>query len=229
MKGFKKCNNGMFYKSSLSTCPYCKNCDGNSSSDDSTSVTDDSTEFFGSGSTSTEATKSTQVFGGDSTGESTEIFGGSSSSSNTVKVSNSDSNPIDMDRTFIGGADNSDETNDEGSNKSDNSKPRKSRKLVGWIISYTLDPMGVDYRIYEGNNSIGKAAGNTITIAKDVTISSKHVVILYKKGKFYIKDEMSTNGTFLNGEEIDLTRAYELNDCDEIRLGDSVFKFRSAE
>ena len=228
MKGFKKCSNGMFYKSSLSSCPYCKNCDGNSSSDDSTSVTDDSTEFFGSGSTSTEATKSTQVFGGDSTGESTEIFGGSSSS-NTVKVSSSDSNPIDMDRTFIGGADVSDETNDDGSNKSNNSKPRKSRKLVGWIISYTLDPMGVDYRIYEGNNSIGKAPGNTITIAKDVTISSKHVVVLYKKGKFYIKDEMSTNGTFLNGEEIDLTRAYELNDCDEIRLGDSVFKFRSAE
>ena len=45
--------------------------------------------------------------------------------------------------------------------------------------------MGVDYRIYEGNNTIGREPGNSITITKDTTISGTHANILYKKGKFY--------------------------------------------
>jgi pSer/pThr/pTyr-binding forkhead associated (FHA) protein len=47
--------------------------------------------------------------------------------------------------------------------------------------------------------------------------------------KFYIKDEMAVNGTFLNEELIEIGKLYELNDGDTIRLGGtSLFKFKSA-
>jgi pSer/pThr/pTyr-binding forkhead associated (FHA) protein len=89
--------------------------------------------------------------------------------------------------------------------------------------------MGLDFRIYEGNNTIGRDPENTITVASDSAISGKHVTILFRMNKFYIKDEMAVNGTFLNEELIEIGKPYELNDGDTIRLGGtSLFKFKSA-
>ncbi len=104
-----------------------------------------------------------------------------------------------------------------------------TRRIVGWIISYTLDPMGIDYRIYEGNNSIGRDVTNSIIILKDNAISGQHITILNKKGQFFLKDEMASNGTFINGTEIEIGKPYELKDGDEIRLGaTTTFTFKSA-
>lgn len=58
----------------------------------------------------------------------------------------------DLGRTFIGSP--QQEDNDDNPGKVA-SAPRATRKIVGWVISYTLDEMGVDYRIYEGRNTIG--------------------------------------------------------------------------
>jgi pSer/pThr/pTyr-binding forkhead associated (FHA) protein len=109
------------------------------------------------------------------------------------------------------------------------SAPRSTRRIVGWIVSYTLDPMGVDYRIFEGTNTIGRDSKNTIPITKDPTISGEHVVILYRSGKFKIKDKMTANGTFLNDVELEVEEAYDLGDGDVIRVGNTTFKFKSAE
>ena len=27
---------------------------------------------------------------------------------------------------------------------------RENRKLAGWLVSYTLNPLGMDFRLYEG-------------------------------------------------------------------------------
>jgi pSer/pThr/pTyr-binding forkhead associated (FHA) protein len=89
--------------------------------------------------------------------------------------------------------------------------------------------MGVDYRIYEGSNTIGRDPENTITITKDPTISGEHVNILYRNGKFYIKDKMTANGTYLNGEELEVEKAYDLIDGDLLRFGNTEFKFKSYE
>jgi pSer/pThr/pTyr-binding forkhead associated (FHA) protein len=39
---------------------------------------------------------------------------------------------------------------------------------------------------------------------------------------------MAANGTFINNEELEIGRSYDLNDGDEIKLGKTVFKFRSS-
>jgi pSer/pThr/pTyr-binding forkhead associated (FHA) protein len=134
-----------------------------------------------------------------------------------------------FDRTFIGGipaASGPGETHINSDSPAE--PPRSSRKIVGWIISYTLDAMGVDYRIFEGNNTIGRDVSNSIMLSNESTISSKHMTILFKGGNFWAKDEMSANGSFLNGVEMEIQKAYPINDNDELRLGNTVFKFKSA-
>jgi hypothetical protein len=179
----------------------------------------DKTQVFGGGSPSSAGTDDkTQVFGSGSGDDKTQVFGA------PKKSSSSASKTPDFSRTFIGGMETESEESTPGTKKE---APRASRKITGWIVSFTLDPMGVDYRIFEGNNTIGRDPSNSITITKDSTISSKHANILHKKGKFWIKDEMAANGTFLNGEEIEIEKAYDLVDGDEVRLGDTVFKFKA--
>jgi pSer/pThr/pTyr-binding forkhead associated (FHA) protein len=142
---------------------------------------------------------------------------------------------VDMnDRTFIGGISPSSGAGDAdaavgsgGISGRDNS-PRATRKMVGWLVSYTIDPMGMDYRLYEGNNPIGRDTTNSIILVKDPTISGKHMNILFRQGKYWAKDEMSANGSFINGEEMEIGKPYSLNDGDWVKLGDTVFKFKSS-
>jgi len=221
MNGFKKCENGHFFKEDLNSCPYCPSSKG-ASNNASASNDLNKTMVAGanSGGSNNDAAK-TDFFGSqNSSSDQTKVFGAGAGASSQPKR--------DLNRTYIGGVTDAEESA-EGGNKIESTTPRSTRKIVGWIISYTLDPMGVDYRIYEGNNSIGRDAGNTITITKDLTISSKHVNILYKKGSFWIKDEMAANGTFVNGDELEIEKAYPLTDGDEIRLANTVFKFKSCE
>jgi hypothetical protein len=237
MQGYTKCNNGHFYKESLDRCPYCPSGSASSSGDSEKTVS-------GGGFASTDAagsTQSTEVFGKPSgsgampfsasqpPSDRTQVFTpGLGTSGNEVPVASASvGSNTPFDRTFIGGVTTTDSS--EGSSVAGNSnQPRAARKIVGWIISYTLDPMGIDYRIFEGNNTIGRDPSNSIILAKEPTISGKHVTILFRSGKYYVKDEMSANGSFLNGEDMEIGKPYELKDGDELRLGNAVFKFKSA-
>jgi len=170
MNGFKKCSNGHFYKEDLNACPYCP---GGNSGSTGTSGADDLGRTMvtnvnqggGSGDAKTE------VFGSGAAadGDKTQVYGnaGNSGASSAPKR--------DLNRTFIAGIEETESASGEvGAIKSE---PRATRRIVGWIISYDLDPMGVDYRIYEGTNTIGRDPKNTIIITKDTTISSEHVTI----------------------------------------------------
>ena len=216
MNGFKKCNNGHFYKEGLTNCPYCPSgAKGNN--DLSSTVAAGSSETGLPGNADLERTRVVGSEGQGATPDKTHVVGTSNSSQAPKR---------NLDRTFI--ADVEETTTERGEVKIE-SAPRSTRRIVGWIVSYTLDPMGVDYRIFEGTNTIGRDAKNTIPITKDPTISGEHVVILYRNGKFKIKDKMTANGTFLNDVELEVEEAYDLGDGDVIRVGNTTFKFKSAE
>lgn len=97
------------------------------------------------------------------------------------------------------------------------------RKLVGWLVSFTHNPLGEDFKLYEGKNIIGSDKSCDIVIT-DNLVSSKHLTILFRADKFKFKDELSTNGTFINEVMQD---EGDLKDGDQIRIGKTVFKFRS--
>ncbi len=97
------------------------------------------------------------------------------------------------------------------------------RKLVGWLVTFSNNPLGEDFKLFEGRNLLGSDKSCDIVIA-DNLVSSKHLTILFRADKFKFKDELSTNGTFINEVMQD---EGDLKDGDQIRLGKTVFKFRS--
>lgn len=109
-----------------------------------------------------------------------------------------------------------------------NTKPyiseQPTRKLVGWLVTFDLNPNGVDFKLYEGRNVIGRNGKNDIIINHN-SVSEKHCTILYRNEKFMISDELSTNGTYVNNEIVE-DKAY-LNDNDIIRLGTVNLKLRT--
>jgi hypothetical protein len=99
----------------------------------------------------------------------------------------------------------------------------EKRKLVGWLVTFSNSEYGQDFKIYAGKNKIGSGAGGDIVI-DDPSISSDHTTILFRDNEFLIKDNFSTNGTKINGLTVDEGR---LKEGDELKLGNTVFKFKT--
>ncbi len=100
----------------------------------------------------------------------------------------------------------------------------EGRKLVGFLVTYNRTPMGKAFNIYEGRNYIGRDASCDISIPDDNQMSGKHMLIRYLSGnnKFSFKDEMSSNGTYVNKQLLD---EGELQNYDIIRVGSTLFIF----
>lgn len=95
--------------------------------------------------------------------------------------------------------------------------------LVGWLVSFDLDPAGKDFKIFEGRTKIGRNSANNIIIDKP-EISDDHVLLLSRDNKIIIQDQLSANGTYLNGKKVN--ERIELKDDDVIKLGSISFKIK---
>ena len=103
-------------------------------------------------------------------------------------------------------------------------KALPTRRLIGWLVSFSIHPNGVDFKLFEGKNIVGSDSQCDIAIPTDPLISGKHLTILYRQGTVKFKDEFSTNGTFINGE---FKEEGELADGDVIKLGNTLIKYRA--
>ena len=200
MAEYKQCPNGHYYQGDK--CPFCKpNTIGNTGS------------------------RETVVYGGGSAGNPTRII------NPTYKPNNNNGNNTQAYRpasqTVFGDGEEMTSSGrpNERSNNNENGF-RTTRKLVGWLVSYTLDPMGVAFNLYEGRNIIGRDMDCSITI-NDNMVSGKHAVLLFRSGKYSITDSQSTHGTFVNDNDIDLEPCY-LTDGDIVRMGNTILKFRTS-
>ncbi len=211
-KNYKNCDKGHFYPATFSSCPHCQN---------------QPEEPYSSGAAARsfpDETEKTALMGNggvNPTQSSSNLGGASSVNRDTVKVG-----------TPFGGASADDgrtvvvssgrKTGDRG----ETTKATPSRKLVGWLVSYTINELGIDFRLYEGQNNIGRDGKNTVRITEDSSISSHHATILYRGGQFYLRDEMSTNPSFVNGEEVMPGNTVKLKDGDSIMVGKTVLLLR---
>ncbi|MCU0443411.1 MAG: FHA domain-containing protein [Microscillaceae bacterium] len=203
MSDFKLCENGHYFPQGLKECPYCPKGSNQQSSLGKTIIgssfgnDDDDEDDFGFGN------KPSQ-FGGGNNLNRTQIFGGGGGGNQ------------DFDFGGFG-----------GSNFPAQFQPIQQstgRKLVGWLVSFTIDANGIDFKLYEGRNLLGSDPGCDIPIPNDAAVSGRHLTILHRMGHFKFKDEFSTNGTFINDVFME---EGTLKDGDMIRMGDTVFKFRS--
>lgn len=196
---YKQCSNGHYYQGL--SCPYCKN--GNNAQGNKTSL-------------------KTEVFDGNegaTVGATTTMADFDENAATVIDNGSSTINKPFVNRTVFG---DEEETETGKIEKT----YRSTRKLVGWLVSYTLDDMGVDYKLYEGRNIIGRDNDCNITV-NDKMVSGKHAVILFRAEKYSISDQQSSHGTFVNEEDIELAPHY-IKDGDIIRIGETIFKFRSS-
>jgi pSer/pThr/pTyr-binding forkhead associated (FHA) protein len=73
--------------------------------------------------------------------------------------------------------------------------------------------------------SLGREEGNTIVIDED-TISAQHALFHYERGRWWIEDLGSTNGTFINGRPV--TGRQPVAAGDEVRFGTVAMSFGAA-
>ncbi len=127
------------------------------------------------------------------------------------------------------GGGNQDRTVIHRSGEGDKAKEDRSsaqRSLRGWLVSFTLDPSGVDYRLFEGQNTIGRNEKNQIRISNDGKVSSEHALILFRENKAFFSDKMSSNPNFVSDKELNPGESVELKDGVRIRMGSHEYIFR---
>ena len=207
----KKCEFGHYYSEHLSSCPYCNVNSANNVDNSTTAGFLDETETTAGFMEDPEL----PTFPANEEPKTIKFDEQEGKSPNIIF----DNNP-DLDKTII--ISNED---DKGDSKEKVNRP--TRKLVGWLVSYTLDEMGLDYRLFEGKNVIGSNVDCEVSVIQDKSVSGKHATILYRNNKFLLRDEFSTNGTFLNGEIVEENTPV-LKDGDIIKVGNTVFKFKVA-
>ena len=77
-------------------------------------------------------------------------------------------------------------------------------------------------RLSEQGTTLGRAGESSFQIS-DATVSRDHAVVMIDSmGSVQIRDEGSTNGTFVNGKRIQAHRQVELTGGDRIQLGTNI-------
>jgi pSer/pThr/pTyr-binding forkhead associated (FHA) protein len=108
-------------------------------------------------------------------------------------------------------------------------QPLKSsdRIVAGFLVSFSADPTGKYWVLYEGRNRIGSDKSNDVAI-NDANVSSNHAILNIRHsvndGRMLvaISDQNSSNGTIVNKKDIEFT-TLELNNEDIIQMGSHEF------
>lgn len=86
-----------------------------------------------------------------------------------------------------------------------------------------IDPhTGQEFNLCRFATSVGRSISCDVVLV-DKSVSRQHAIVYCLKGKFFIEDVGSTNGTLLNGKTI--TARTELVPGDEVKLGISKLVF----
>jgi hypothetical protein len=93
--------------------------------------------------------------------------------------------------------------------------------LPGKLIVIYGAHLGKQYHMGPKRMLIGRTDRSDIVI-DDSSVSREHASIERKDGRFILEDLKSTNGTFINGEVVDVR---VLNHGDKIRIGNTVLQF----
>lgn len=94
------------------------------------------------------------------------------------------------------------------------------------VVLYGPD-LGKKYVLQgEGAFSIGRDEKNFICVDLD-NVSRRHAEIFRREGNFFVADLGSTNGTYLNDEEI--LELQPLRSGDLVKIGGAIFKFLSGD
>lgn len=92
------------------------------------------------------------------------------------------------------------------------------------MVSFDHNAAGQDYLIRAGRTRIGRGRDNEVSIFYEAKASDLHCTIIWRNGQAAIKDEGSTNGTFVNGEDIGIANVQAIRSGDTVTIGGSTFQ-----
>lgn len=84
-----------------------------------------------------------------------------------------------------------------------------------------------EYVLEKLDMSIGRLAGSDILLPKDKLASRRHASIHYENGNYVVRDEGSSNGTFVNGQQLEENGSQVLKDRDRLGIGEHELIFRA--
>lgn len=90
------------------------------------------------------------------------------------------------------------------------------------VVIISGDDAGATYPVKD-TVSFGRAEANTVVL-RDAKVSRQHSKIIQKGGEFVLLDLHSSNGTFVNGQQID---EHVLSNNDEFQIGDTTLQFQA--
>lgn len=105
--------------------------------------------------------------------------------------------------------------------------PADDRRIVALLVTYSWRNAGEVFAVREGRNYIGSGADCEIRIASDPQISGRHATLIYRGRDFWIDDEKSMNGTYVDGEVVETRRC--MDNYAQIRTGATVWTFIAVE
>ncbi len=98
------------------------------------------------------------------------------------------------------------------------------RYVVGWLIGVNGNARGESFAVRMGRNVLGRDRRSDIVVNDDQA-SSHHADLVFRpeERRYILMDHNSTNGTYVNEEEIEPRR--DLANNDVIRIGAHKFLF----
>jgi pSer/pThr/pTyr-binding forkhead associated (FHA) protein len=76
--------------------------------------------------------------------------------------------------------------------------------------------------------AIGRAPSSDILLSKDKLTSRRHATIHYENGVYFLSDERSANGTFVNGQQLEEKTPYKLQNDDRVAIGEYEMIFHAS-
>ncbi len=111
-------------------------------------------------------------------------------------------------------------------------RPGGGRALTGILYTFSWSKLGQLFEIRDGRNYVGSgtvaADGDRpvdVLVSEDDKLSGAHFLVLCQGEKYRIRDCDSTNGTFVNGEQIDAL-GIDLQDGSLVQAGATLFAFQ---
>ncbi|HLI05088.1 MAG TPA: FHA domain-containing protein [Ktedonobacteraceae bacterium] len=84
-----------------------------------------------------------------------------------------------------------------------------------------------EYILEKPEMTVGRLAGSDILLPKDKLASRRHATIHYEDGNYVVHDEGSSNGTFVNGQQLEGMGSRVLHDGDRLGIGEHELIYRA--
>lgn len=133
--------------------------------------------------------------------------------------------------------DEEEDVSDEATDVRDSSEMQRIREDAGIAVSaqqHTLNGEELAELVHHGGQggslfimdvnglSIGRSSTNTVQLPHDGSLSRVHALIVVEDGRFYLVDNDTTNGTWVNGIRVTRRRLYG---AEQIQAGEAHFTF----